>query len=237
MFNVLDIHNKYTVRIFIVSLYKITKIIEKPHPHPHPPLTSVDVPPHLLLELMSLTRVRCTLRGGVRWGGTLVGGGGFVGCWIRWGGTLGGGGYVGGGGGVISWGGGESGTSTREDRSKTAQKPLKSCLKNRSKITVRNERFFTQDLSGLSGFSKKTAQFAQTAQTAQILLENRSNRSNLERFLSGISTRVDQTMFFPYWFHQTFLEGPCELRMDCCTHRVISDKVHRLLVTILFSAG
>ena len=39
----------------------------------------------------------------------------------------------------------ESGTSTREDRSKTAQKPLKSCLKNRSKITTRNERF-------LSGF-------------------------------------------------------------------------------------
>ena len=25
MFNVLDMHNKYTVRIFIVSLYKITK--------------------------------------------------------------------------------------------------------------------------------------------------------------------------------------------------------------------
>ena len=29
MFNVLDMHNKYTVRIFIVSLYKITKIIAK----------------------------------------------------------------------------------------------------------------------------------------------------------------------------------------------------------------
>ena len=26
MFNVLDMHNKYTVKIFIVSLYKITKI-------------------------------------------------------------------------------------------------------------------------------------------------------------------------------------------------------------------
>ena len=39
----------------------------------------------------------------------------------------------------------ESGTSTREDRSKTAQKPLKSCLKNCSKITAKNERF-------LSGF-------------------------------------------------------------------------------------
>ena len=70
---------------------------------------------------------------------------------------------------------------------KTAQKPLKFCLKNRSKITARNERFLKQDLSGLSGFSKKTARTAQTAQTAQILLEN---RSNLERFLSGISTRV-----------------------------------------------
>ena len=57
----------------------------------------------------------------------------------------------------------ESGTSTRKDRSKPAQKPLKSCLKNRSKITARNERFFKQDLSGLSGFSKK----------------NRPNRSNL----------------------------------------------------------
>ena len=45
-------------------------------------------------------------------------------------------------------GGGESGTSTREDCSKTAQKPLKSCLKNRSKITARNERF-------LSGFLSK----------------------------------------------------------------------------------
>ena len=42
----------------------------------------------------------------------------------------------------------ESGTSTREDRSKTAQKPLKSCLKNRSNITARTERF-------LSGFLSK----------------------------------------------------------------------------------
>ena len=75
--------------------------------------------------------------------------GGFVGCWIRWGGGgvarwRGGGGKLGRGGGVL----GESGTSTREDRSKTAQKPLKSCLKNRSKITARNERF-------LSGFLSK----------------------------------------------------------------------------------
>ena len=58
-----------------------------------------------------------------------------------------GGGYVGGGGGG-KLGRGESGTSTREDRSKTAKKPLKSCLKNRSKITARNERF-------LSGFLSK----------------------------------------------------------------------------------
>ena len=78
--------------------------------------------------------------------------------------TLAGGGEVG----VVSWGGGgggspldervrssfaekrnvESGTSTREDRSKTAQKQLKTCLKNRSKITARNERF-------LSGFLSK----------------------------------------------------------------------------------
>ena len=74
-------------------------------------------------------------------------------------------GGVRGGGGVRWWGGGglldvryveglrwgegvRWGTSTREDRSKTAQKPLKSCLKNRSKITARNERF-------LSGFLSK----------------------------------------------------------------------------------
>ena len=46
MFNVLDMHNKYTVRIFIVSLYKITKIIDYKIAHQPPP-------PHLLLELMS----------------------------------------------------------------------------------------------------------------------------------------------------------------------------------------
>ena len=34
-----------------------------------------------------------------------------------------------------------------QDRSKTAQKPLKSCLKNRSKITARNERFVSGFLS------------------------------------------------------------------------------------------
>ena len=64
-------------------------------------------------------------------------------------GYVGGGGeYVGRGGKLGRGGGGFSGTSTREDRSKTAQKPLKSCLKNRSKITARNERF-------LSGFLSK----------------------------------------------------------------------------------
>ena len=95
-------------------------------------------------------------------------------------------------GGTLREGGTLGGGNSRETLSlgprpgKTAQQPLKSCLKNRSKITARNERFFKQDLSGLSSFSKKTAQ---TAQTAQILLKNRSNRSNLERFLSGISTR------------------------------------------------
>ena len=86
MFNVLDIHNKYTVRIFIVSLHKITKIIDYKIAHQTnpPPLARIDVPPHLLLELMSLTRVRCTLRGGgTLRGGTLGGGGVFVGCWIR----------------------------------------------------------------------------------------------------------------------------------------------------------
>ena len=119
----------------------------------------------------------------IRWGGTLVGG--FVGCWIRWGGTLGGGSTLAEKRNV------ESGTSTREDRSKTAQKPLKSCLKNRSKIIARKERFLSGFLSKIwavwAVFPKKNAQ---TAQTAQFLLENRSNRSNLERFLSGISTRV-----------------------------------------------
>ena len=99
MFNVLDVHNKYTVRIFIVSLYKITKTIDYKiaHQPPPPPLTRVDVPPHLLLELMSLTRVRCTLRGGtlgggVRWWGGLLDVGYVEG--VRWGRE-----YVGGGGG------------------------------------------------------------------------------------------------------------------------------------------
>ena len=119
MFNVLDIHNKYTVRIFIVSLYKITKIIDykialQTTPPPLP-LTRVDVPPHLLLELMSLNRDRCTLRGWgeyVEEGGTLctlVGGGGLLdvgyveGVWGGGGGTLAGGG--GGGFGKLGRGG------------------------------------------------------------------------------------------------------------------------------------
>ena len=58
-----------------------------------------------------------------------------------WGGTLGGGGkYVG--------GGLRRNLSLGPRPGKTAQKPLKSCLKNRSKITARNERF-------LSGFLSK----------------------------------------------------------------------------------
>ena len=66
---------------------------------PPPPLTRVDVPPHLLLELMSLTRVRCPLtreRGGTSWLGGTLGGGGEVRWWgglldvgyvegVRWG--------------------------------------------------------------------------------------------------------------------------------------------------------
>ena len=113
MFNVLDMHNKYTVRIIL----------------------SQDI----------LTRERRHVVGG------------FVGGWLNvrglrrgLGGTLMGG-YVGGGtlvGGFAEKRNVEPGTSTREDRSKTAQKPLKSCLKNRSKITARNERF-------LSGFLSK----------------------------------------------------------------------------------
>ena len=50
MYNVLDMHNKYTVRIFIVSLYKRTKIIDYKIAH--------QPPPHLLLELMSPQIVR-----------------------------------------------------------------------------------------------------------------------------------------------------------------------------------
>ena len=72
-------------------------------------------------------------------GGTLVGGGGLLNVGYVKGGTLRGGSTLAGGGGV-SWGGGVWG--------KTVQKPLKSCLKNRSKITARNERF-------LSGFLSK----------------------------------------------------------------------------------
>ena len=86
------------------------------------------------------------------------GGGGYVGggvCWmldtLR--GYVGGREYVGGGGGGVRWWGGLLDVGyvegvRREHRSKTAQKPLKSCLKNRSKITARNERF-------LSGFLSK----------------------------------------------------------------------------------
>ena len=58
-----------------------------------------------------------------------------------------------GGGGRARWrgGGGKLGRgvgSLGPRPGKTAQKPLKSCLKNRSKITARNERF-------LSGFLSK----------------------------------------------------------------------------------
>ena len=99
---------------------------------------------------MSLTRVRYTLRGGTLRGGTLGGGGGklVVGWGVSWWWGGGGGlldvGYVegvrwGGGGGVVRWRGGggdggwESGTSTREDRSKTAQILLEKPFKNHRK--------------------------------------------------------------------------------------------------------
>ena len=59
---------------------------------------------------------------------------------------------------------------------KTAQKPLKSCLKNRSKITARNERFLSGFLSKIWAVWAQTAQTVKplkscwkTAQTAQIL--------------------------------------------------------------------
>ena len=86
MFNVLDMHNKYTVRIFIVSLYKITKIID------------YNPPPHLLLELMSPVGGGGTLVGGlldvgyvegVRWGEGVRWRGG-----VSWGGGVWGGGVV-----------------------------------------------------------------------------------------------------------------------------------------------
>ena len=72
---------------------------------------------------------------------------------LHFGGTLGGGSTLAGGGGTLVGVGdlldvGYVEGVRREDRSKTAQKPLKSCLKNRSKITARNERF-------LSGFLSK----------------------------------------------------------------------------------
>ena len=70
-----------------------------------------------------------------------------------------------------------------KDRSKTAQKPLKSCLKNRSKITARNERFLSGFLSKIwavwAVFPKETPKPPKllkplkscwkTAQTAHIL--------------------------------------------------------------------
>ena len=67
--------------------------------------------------------------------------------------------YVGGGG------GGKLGRGESWDLD--PGRPLKSCLKNRSKITARNERFFKQDLSG---FSKKPPKPLKSCwKTAQIL--------------------------------------------------------------------
>ena len=127
----------------------------------------------LRLELISLTRDRCPLtreRGGTSWlgvswgmvkregvtswvggyveGGTLGGGGGGVRWWgVCWmldtlRGYVGGREYVGGGGGGKL---GRGGVVDVKSCLGGLEKPLKSCLKNRSKITARNERF----LSGL----------------------------------------------------------------------------------------
>ena len=140
MFNVLDMHNKYTVRIFIVSLYKITKIIDYKIAH-QPPVEGVH------------------WGEGARWRGKGSWGWGAVVDVKSWSKIL----FLGTFWKITTYWSPlddrvcssfaekrnvESGTSTREDRSKTAQKPLKSCLKNRSKITARNERF-------LSGFLSK----------------------------------------------------------------------------------
>ena len=109
---------------------------------------------------------------------------------LHFGGTLGGGSTLagGGGGGTLVGVGdlldvGYVEGVRREDRSKTAQKPLKSCLKNRSKITARNERFLSGFLSKIwavwAVFPKKPPKPPKplkplkscwkTAQTAQIL--------------------------------------------------------------------
>ena len=90
------------------------------------------------VSVLTLCSHSITFWGYVGGGSTLVGEG------VRWSG--GGGGTLVGGGGLLDVGYVEG--VRREDRSKTAQKPLKSCLKNRSKITARNERF-------LSGFLSK----------------------------------------------------------------------------------
>ena len=111
---------------------------------------------------MSLTRVRCTLRGGgTLRGGTLMGGGV---CWML--DTLRG--YVGGGG-RGKLGRGESGTSTREDRSKTAQILLENPFKNHRKKWAVFERFFSKIWAVWAVFPKKNRPNR----------SNRSNRSNL----------------------------------------------------------
>ena len=143
--------------------------------------------------------------GGYVGGGVLRWGGG-----VRWWGCLLDVGYVEG----VRWGGGGGKLGPGGVWDLDPGRPLK----NRSKITARNERFFKQDLSGLSDFSKKTAQTAQTTQIAQILLENRSNRSNLERFLSGISTRVVARFLFPplFWRNRlAIIEFSFHVRLHC----------------------
>ena len=200
---------------FIVSLYKITKIIDYKNAGNNADSIVPRIESHTADSIASLTH--CLSKQTVVGDGYVGGGGDTLGGYVggMGVGTLGGGIHLGGGGGrlggvytlvgggggtlgrrFVGWGGGGRRSwsqccfwalfgkllhigrpwmnvfvrvlQRREPLSlgprpgKTAQKPLKSCLKNCSKITARNERFFKQDLSGLSGFSKK----------------NRPNRSN-----------------------------------------------------------
>ena len=69
---------------------------------------------------------------------------------------------------------------------KTAQKPLKSCLRNRSKITARNERFFLDNY-------------------AQTLLQN----ERFERFLNGLSRKTAQNCSNLAW--ETVQKSPQEM--------------------------
>ena len=87
------------------------------------------------------------------------------------------------------------GMSCQPRPGKTAQKPLKSCLKNRSKITARNERFLSGFLSKIwavwAVFPKKPPKPTKPLKPLKSCLKNRSKiTARNERFLSGFLSKI-----------------------------------------------